>query len=212
MKFPLLATVIVFVIWLNYEIFKRNNKAQRLDKDFWEKESRSNGVRKKSLESLSYIHIPLEALPMDVLTNNPEVSACLSTISHLSNEKIVNLTGITNTDLKLEYGTANITALSDFDQNYTVLVTTLQKWGKELYDNSQFTQAACVLEFAVSTRTDIMDSYRLLCDMYKTKLHLNITETKEKLDQLLPIALSLNSLSKESILSMINTERESLSV
>ena len=35
-------------------------------------------------------------------------------------------------DLKLEYGTANINDLSQYDQNYTLLVRTLQKWAEAL--------------------------------------------------------------------------------
>ncbi len=122
----------------------------------------------------------------------------------MKDEKIVNLTGITNTDLKLEYGTANITVLTQYDQNYTNLVIALQKWGDALYALGRFEDASKVLEFAVKTRTDITATYRLLIDMYKTKLELNEEEIQRKLDGLLPIAKNLNSLSRDVILKLLD--------
>ena len=91
---------------------------------------------------------------------------CVDILKTLSTQPIVNLTGYSNTDLKLEYGTANITALSDYDQNYTVLVRTLQKWADLLWDNGFVSQAAAIMEFAVSTKTDISRTYYRLAEYY----------------------------------------------
>ena len=133
----------------------------------------------------------------------PTVSLSENELTALKDEKIVNLTGISNTDLKLEYGTANITPLTQYDQNYTALVCSLQKWGQALYDLGRFEDAAKVLEFAVKTRSDITATYRLLIDLYKTKLGLNEEEIARKLDGLVPIAKNLNSLSRQTILKLL---------
>jgi hypothetical protein len=125
----------------------------------------------------------------------------------LKDEKIVNLTGISNTDLKLEYGTANITPLSIYDQNYTSLVRGLQRWGKALYDAGRYEDSAKVLEFAVKTRTDITATYRLLIDLYKTKLSLSESEIEKKLNSLIPIANNLNSLSRLTILKLLGYKK-----
>ena len=53
----------------------------------------------------------------DLMTD--ELAECLSELQDLSDAKIVNLTGYTNTDLKLKYGTANITILSDCSPSST---------------------------------------------------------------------------------------------
>lgn len=84
----------------------------------------------------------------------------------MSAGKIVNLTGYTNTDLKLEYGTANINILSDYDFHYTNMVTLLQKLAELLHACSEDALAAEVLEFAVSTGTDVSRSYYLLAELY----------------------------------------------
>ena len=191
---------------MNLLMRRTSRKAEEREASFWEKELQSNNVRKKSLENLEYIHIPFDLLPFGTAGDDPSLQSAEDELTALKDEKIVNLTGISNTDLKLEYGTANITPLSQYDQNYTALVCSLQKWGQALYDLGRFEDAAKVLEFAVKTRSDITATYRVLIDLYKTKLGLSEDEIKKKLDALIPIAKNLNSLSRQTILKMLPQE------
>ena len=206
MKFPFLASFILLCIVMNLLMRRTSRKAEEREASFWEKELQSNNVRKKSLENLEYIHIPFDLLPFGTAGDDPSLQSAEDELTALKDEKIVNLTGISNTDLKLEYGTANITPLSQYDQNYTALVCSLQKWGQALYDLGRFEDAAKVLEFAVKTRSDITATYRILIDLYKTKLGLSEDEIKKKLDALIPIAKNLNSLSRQTILKMLPQE------
>lgn len=203
MKFPFLATFILFIVLFNVRLRLASRKEEQQEEKFWDRELRSNSVRKKSLDTLEYVHLPYDLLPFGTAEDNENLQEIEDELIALKDEKIVNLTGITNTDLKLEYGTANITALTQYDQNYTTLVIALQKWGDALYTLGRFEDAAAVLEFAVKTRTDITATYRLLIDMYKTKLGLNEQEIQRKLDGLVPIANSLNSLSRSTILKLL---------
>lgn len=185
-----------------------SRKAENKEENFWERERESNNVRKKSLDTLEYIHIPFDLLPFGTSDGDVILKDCENSLMALKDEKIVNFTGIPNTDLKLEYGTANITLLTEYDQNYTTLVVTLQKWGQQLYDLGRFEDATKVLEFSLKTRSDISGTYRLLVDLYKTKLGLTESEIQHKLEAMLPIAKELNSLSKNQILNMINSALE----
>ncbi len=203
MKLPFLASFIVMCIVFNFLSRRVSRKQEQNEENFWKRESEANSTRKKSLENLDYIHIPTDLLPFGTAGDNKALQEAEDAVTALKDEKIVNFTGITNTDLKLEYGTANITVLTQYDQNYTSLVTALQKWGKELYDQGRFEDSAKVLEFAVKTRTDITATYRILVDMYKTKLGLNEEEIKRKIEGLIPIAKNLNSLSKNTILELL---------
>ena len=210
MKFPFLATFILFIVLFNVRLRLASRKEEQQEEKFWDRELRSNSVRKKSLDTLEYVHLPYDFLPFGTAGDDENLQAIEDELTALKDLKIVNLTGITNTDLKLEYGTANITALTEYDQNYTTLVIALQKWGDALYTLGRFEDAASVLEFAVKTRTDITATYRLLIDMYKTKLGLNEQEIQRKLDGLVPIANSLNSLSRSTILKLLEpAEKES---
>ena len=166
MKTLFLSSLIVFCGLIAYENKKHQRMEEKYKQDFWKREEMANNVRKKSLDNLPYITLPFERLPMDVLQEDSAVSECHRQLTALSSQKIVNLTGYTNTDLKLEYGTANITCLTEYDQNYTLLVRTLQEWAEALYKHNYTCEAITVLEFAVSTETDVSHSYYLLADLY----------------------------------------------
>lgn len=198
MRFPFFASFIVFCIWLGYELHKRRNIEAKADNDFWQKEAEANNTRRKSLDTLDYIEIPFDQLPIDTLSTDPVVSDCLNTLRELSLSPIVNLTGISNTDLKLQYGAPNIELLSQYDQRYTVLARTLQSWANALYEKGYANEARQILEFAMKTRTDVSASYKLLSAIYQE------IGRADLIKDLIPIAESLNSPLKSHILQNLN--------
>lgn len=161
-----LSSLIVFCLVIAFTNRRHKKMIEKYEKEFWDREARANNTRKKSLTNLTYISLPDYLLPEDFMPEDEEVSALLETLRELAGQKIVNLTGYTNTDLKLEYGTANITCLSEYDQNYTLLARSLQRLAEILYTNARIAEARAVLEFAVSTGTDVSHSYYLLADIY----------------------------------------------
>ena len=161
-----LSSLIVFCLVIALTNRRHKKMIEKYEKEFWDREARANNTRKKSLANLSYISIPDSLLPERFMPEDEEVSALLETLRELSGQKIVTRTGYTNTDLKLEYGTANITCLSEYDQNYTLLARSLQRLAEILYTNARIAEARAVLEFAVSTGTDVSHSYYLLADIY----------------------------------------------
>jgi thioredoxin-like negative regulator of GroEL len=80
---------------------------------------------------------------------------------------MLNLAGKTNTDLKLEYGAANLEALTDFDENFTEFVRTVPIYAKELIDAGQTAEAQELLELAVSYRADGSAIYTTLAELYR---------------------------------------------
>ena len=197
MKFPFFASFIVFCLWLGYEIHKSRNKAEKAAQAFWEKETKANNTRRKSLDNLDYIKIPFDSLPMNTHTQDPLICECFETLKSLSENPIVNFTGISNTDLKLMYGAPNIDLLSRYDQNYTILVRTLQRLSEALYEKGCQEEACQFLEFAVSIRTDITSSYKLLSSIYLQN------GQPEKISNLIPVAESLNTSLSRHIVSML---------
>lgn len=200
MKFPILASVIVFVLVLSRSIKRRNREKEKKEYNFWERESQANATRRKPLENLDYITIPFEELPMELLTDDPKISEYLELLKELSQKKIVNLTGYTNTDLKLEYGAPNINLLMEYDQNYTLLVRTLQQWADVLLDAGYTEEAVKIMEFALGTHTDISRTYYKLAEYY-VSLH-NTSAAKNLISE----AQTLRSFHKNTI---IRTLRES---
>lgn len=193
MRFPFLASFIIFLIWLSYQLAKSKRITEKQEKSFWERERLANQTRRKSLDALPYITIPLATLPMQLCQEDDAVRECTDLVRSLSEQTIVNLTGYSNTDLKLMYGAPNITLLSDYDQNYTLLARTLQKWAALLYKKGFVNETKTILEFAVSTQTDVSGSYKLLASIYKKE------GRPEKTASLLETASTLRSAMKPAI-------------
>lgn len=193
MRFPFLASFIIFLIWLSYQLAKSKRITEKQEKSFWERERLANQTRRKSLDALPYITIPLATLPLQLCQEDDAVRECTDLIRSLSEQTIVNLTGYSNTDLKLMYGAPNITLLSDYDQNYTLLARTLQKWAALLYKRGFVNETKTILEFAVSTQTDVSGSYKLLAFIYKKE------GNPEKIAALLETASLLRSAMKPAI-------------
>jgi hypothetical protein len=199
MRFPTLFGIfIVFILWFAYQRRKDAHKTESAKEDFWETESKSNSVRKQSLDFLNYIDLSEADLPFSE-SKDFVINDCQNTLYSLMEKKIVNLTGITNTDLKLQYGSSNLRVLSEYDENFTILVRTLISWGKRLCEMNQEEDARKVLEYAVQINTDVSDTYRQLSSLYKN------TNDTEKIEYLICTAEALNSINKKVILDYLGS-------
>lgn len=197
MNFIIITSFLAFSIVFFFARKRAGRIEEARDREFWEREKRANFVRRKSLDGLNYITIPEALLNMKPTAATEELNDCIRALNDLSEYQIVNLTGYTNTDLKLEYGTANITILSDFDLHYTNLVTLLQKLAELLHENAEDALAIAALEFAVSTGTDVSKSYYLLADLYQA------AGTPEKINGLIDCAKNINSMIKDTIVQRL---------
>ena len=69
----------------------------------------------------------------------------------------------------------------------------MQKWAALLYKKGFVNETKAILEFAVSTQTDVSGSYKLLASIYKKEGH------PEKIASLLETASTLRSAMKPAI-------------
>jgi hypothetical protein len=209
MKYPFFASFIVFGFLFSFSMKRRTKKEKQYVDNFWEREREADSTRRKSLENLDYVAIPLQDLPLDVLGDLPEIEEYHEKLRELSGKKIVNFAGYSNTELKLEYGAPNINLLSEYDRNFEELITLLQEWaslllqnwgeGAQLCPEEERKQAAKkVLAFAVSIGSDITASYEKL-----VKLYLEYGE-QDKLPALKEKAQKIRSLSKPRILALLD--------
>lgn len=215
MKFPFFASFILFCIWLTFVLIRTRRKDERSRESFWEKEERANNTRRQPLDTLPYVQIPYETLPFDLIPETGdeaadmhpiagEIAECHRILNGFRDKKAVNLTGITNTDLKLTYGAPNITLLTEYDQNYTLLVRTMQKWAELLIQSGHVEEAVPIMEFCVETRTDISATYRTLADIYRKQ------GRDEKIAHLREIAEGLQSAMRPAILRHLDSLEENL--
>lgn len=197
MNFLIIASTLILAAAIAIASSKSRKNAAAMEQEFWQRERAANNTRRKPLDDLNYIKLPMEIFPMELLPDVPKVEDYRQIILSLNEQPIVNFTGLSNTELKLRYGAPNITLLTTYDQNYTLLARTLQQWAQTLYDNGFSGEACQLLEFAVSTNTDVSATYRLLCRIYQEN------GTPEKIRTLYPVAQSLTSAMQKPIFRIL---------
>ncbi len=190
-----------YVVSRNVSRFKKTHGQSH--EEFLEQESRANSVRKADISALPYVEIPLDELPLDALSACG-YSALAEELRALASVKILNLSMYTNTELKLMYGPANLTALSDCDDAYTSLIMLLNKIGASLLEADRPDDAEKFLSFAISIGSDITTSYTMLATLYAKKHDIN------RIDWLIGNADSLTSLSGKTIQSNLRSIRSGL--
>lgn len=172
MNLIILAIVLISMVTISIAIKVSKKTEDKNEKNFWERETEANFTRKKSLGELDYITIPDSILEL-----NDDI------ISGLSSKKIVNFNGIPNTDLKLEYGAANITELSEYDQNYSDLITRLSVMADGYIECNEIASAILILEYATDIKSDIVKCWTNLATIYnqngeKAKIHVLIKKAE----------------------------------
>ena len=99
MNFILFASTLILGFIIAFAVSKGKKTQAALQREYWQKEAAANNTRRKSLDDLDYIKLPMEIFPMELLPDNPKVEDYRQIILSLSECPIVNFTGISHTDL-----------------------------------------------------------------------------------------------------------------
>lgn len=89
---------ILFIMWFRVKSKKASKMEQNSKEDFLRREHEANLTRKKDISNLDYIVIPEEDLPFTE-TNDEEEAMLQDNLRKAMSKKILNLSGISNTDL-----------------------------------------------------------------------------------------------------------------
>lgn len=169
MKFLLLPSITILILVLNHNIRKNKNRDSQNVHAYLTREDAANSTRKKDLSTLPYIEVPLNALPLDITLNDNkkqlQISQYIKEIYALSEKKMLNLIGVTNTELKETYGPANLELLSLYDQNYSRYIRNLHLLADCIYSEYPY-QAVEIWEYCLSIGTDISGTYSSLGQYY----------------------------------------------
>ena len=204
MHFILPYFIIILVIIQLY--LKKSNKSQENTlKQFWEREQKANATRKKDISNLHYIKWD-DSLPTtesssslsDIVNNNTDASAAYDTIMSLKDKQMINLSEYSNTELKLQYGVANLEVLTEYEDNYTLLIKNLSILGHILKEHDDITDATSYLEYGVRIGSDIRSSYADLKNIYS-----NLND-ESKLNKLKQYATLIKSVNKDLIVNMLD--------
>lgn len=161
--FPFLLLFIIFLLVLSYYNKKNSNSQKEVIENYLEQERLANSTLKKDISKLNYITIPFENFPQKFHTASED---CFFSFQ---NQKILNLSGISNTELKQTYGVSNLSLLSEYDENFCNLVSVLPKYALELMEIGEIDTAQKLLEFGVSCQADSRLIYKSLAEIYHSK-------------------------------------------
>ena len=151
--FVFLAIFIVFLLYINFLMHKNKRAQENLEKQFWNRERSANFTRKKDISNLNYLIITEDKIPQNLTTDAKK------SLETLCGQKMLNLSSMSNTDLKLEYGVANLDELSACDDRFSTFERNAAIYAQELSDAGYTDQARQLLEFAVSCHVDNSSIY-----------------------------------------------------
>ena len=197
MAFPFLGLFLILIFIIAY--FRRKGTAmqKQAEDQFWAREHEANLVRRKDLSDLPYITIPLSDFPIGKFSDE-ELQADEKQLQSLSEAKIVNFKNQSNTDLKLQYGPANLPALTEYDDNFAQLASLIVSYANRLIQLGHETDAIPVLEFGVDCATDVSTNYTKLAEIYQH------SGNSEALNLLIEKASGLESIMKQPILDKLH--------
>lgn len=194
---PLFTTIVVVAAFIFIFMKFTSEKPDNGIKSFFERERKADSTLRKPLDDLPFVKVPLDQIPMPEPAVNEKCAALIGELKILSEKKIVNLTGITNTDLKLQYGAPNLPILTEYDQNFTSLCRSLYDLGCEYKNAAKSDEAIATFNAAVSVGTDISATYTDLAQMYAEKgLYVEI-------QRLINCADNIRSLTKRSTITKL---------
>ena len=206
MRILLLPLIITILAWvLKHNADKRDHSDKRSVRSYLNRESAANSVRRQDISDLPYIQAPIESFPFDITLNDAkkqlQIDNYKKEILSYAGKPMLNLIGVTNTELKENYGPANLDVLSIYDQNYNQYMRYLFLYAQAIYEEYPV-KAADLLTYCISTGTDISGIYELLGRYYKEKGDLTA------FNHLYDIIPDTNSISGKMILNKLDHLKE----
>ncbi|PKM67216.1 MAG: hypothetical protein CVU95_07905 [Firmicutes bacterium HGW-Firmicutes-2] len=200
----------IFFVWFLIGLFifrhhlRKNTKIDdAIHNAFWKKEASSLVVRKRNLDPKDYIQ---PSLSSDVLMDQaffnrieaPDLYRQQKYLMELSQKPMVNFQGLDNADVRLKYGTATITAIETYENNFIQYIKTLHNLAQGLMAVGQEDLARLYLEEGIAVGSDIRGNFTLLATIYKKH------QQQDAINHLYEIAKDLNTLTKNKLLTELD--------
>ncbi len=188
MKLPIpvfFTATVIFTAVLAVKRAKHTKLQNEANESFLERERLANATRRKDISGLDYLSFSADALPLSNVSD-PELLQHETVLKELSGKKIINLSMYSNTDLKLMYGPANLNELTECDDNYHLLASTLLSYADRKISLGYANDAVSILEYAMSLKIDSSKIYLLLAELYQKQ------NTPEKIERIADCVASMD--------------------
>ncbi len=183
--YPTVIVALIFAVVLVVRLKSLSRKQKGDMQSFWDREREAAVAPSADLSNLPYITIPLDKFPLGICESD-EAAMIEDELRALATHRLLNLTGKTNTDLRLAYGAANIKTMQQISDDFDRVTVLLVDYAKALLEEGHTDGAATVLEFGAREKTDMRSNYTLLADIYESQGQagklLSLADSVEALD------------------------------
>jgi hypothetical protein len=171
MGFPtIFAFFAIVLLLLNFRLKRLTREEHKAKVAFWQKERESLSVRKQSFSLDDYIHPDITRLQFPILElegyDQLLFDSLTKKIDALSRKDMMNFSQLTNTEIRLRFGTANQTVIENNEHNYTSFIKALAEYGKLMEQHGEFNEAKNAFEICIALHSEYSQHYLSLAGLY----------------------------------------------
>ncbi len=202
--FSVFIIFIILVVLFQHHLRKNMRIEEEAKEKFWQKEKSSLIVRKKEFTESDYIKIPKDQVTFDLEPSFEKgdlmyYRQLIRKLHQLEKLDMMNFSHLSNTEVRLQFGTANQTIIQNNESNYNNYLQVLGKLAKLFADNNEHTMAIKILERCIAMKSDYRDHFILLGHLYSNSG--NYVAIKELIKQ----AEALNSPLKKGLITSLKS-------
>ncbi len=203
MAFPSIFIIfVIFVVLFQYHL-RKNMRQENINREqFWNNEEKSLSTRRKEFNDDDYIKPNLSKLSFPTVPSlNPgqtlHYKQVKNRLQELSSMDLMNFSNLTNTELRIRFGTANQTVITQNEANYNNFLKSLADYGHLMIEFEEINEAIVAFEECIRLGSDYSDHFLTLAQLYLQK------KQRYKLTDLIEKAESLDSLNRSIILKKL---------
>jgi hypothetical protein len=166
---PILILVVSLSIGFLIIMRARNKGYGQEFENFVKEEIEANSVRSRDIEPELFFAPELAGLPVkpdDGVSESALLRRQRDVLKRGAKKMIRLPQPMSNTELKLKYGTVNIEIISEYEENFFGYIYALNGWAEVLLEENMEADAGRVLAHAVAAGAETSKTYTLLADIY----------------------------------------------
>lgn len=164
---------LIFVFIFQHHLHKNMKIENEANDGFWEKEQKSLRVRRKNITEDDILHIDIQTLHFpDVSLSDSDrflYTRIKENIHRMKDLPMINLIGISNQDIRLQFGTANLPTITTYEENYTGFLKAIASYAKFMAEHNEIEEAIQAYEICVQNGSDYSHHYLALKELYTQK-------------------------------------------
>lgn len=170
---------LMFAFWLQIRV-KKASKGRYKDIDqFIDDERKANAVRKVDIDETYFLKIDKQRLPVRAYDENDRQQTELfrlqeKALYHASQKMIKFENPMSNNDIKMAFGAANLEVVTGYEEQFNRYVSALLAWAQALMsadenvqNNTRYKEdAKQILKHSIDIKSDYTKSFTLLAELY----------------------------------------------